>query len=469
MKKIALSLLAVCLSTLAFSNTLYIKIQLGDCFKCFTTLKYIEKIDKNISVKYLLLPADEKVFEKINAEYFGGALKKQDVLFSAEKYNQYKGIGTSFFLVNNNDSLLIHNSLLKLPYFVPLINSFSGKEKASLKLVKKINLEKLPISSNIEFKAVQDKFIIWDKSFDDIYTIDKEGNVVNNVSAKTIDRQKLYAFDHNGDTAGFDAENLILKSYTSFYKLLTYSAIELENDTLFAILKTPSLIKVPTDDTGDTVYTVYFKYYMYKYYGGEVASFQKLNEKNPNGFPNFEKEFYIYKGHYFFPYIKSNNPSKLPLFSEYETQGNYISYIGQPDMYLPDFYIENKLNYNITSKSFSEDYIWFWNYPIIYNKHTYNSVILDTLIDPNGFKDFFTYSPGSLVDVVDEEEYFKIIFYQDKTYYMGFFSENGKELNRVKIDIDNSKLNSPLTFHGTHSHLVGFTVNGKINIYTIDI
>lgn len=468
MKKIALSLLALCLSIPTFSNTLYIKIQLSDCFKCFSTLKYIENIDKSISVKYLMLPADEKVFEKINTEYFGGVLKKQNVFFSAEKYNQYKGIGTSFFLLNNDDSVIIQNSLVKLPYFIPLINSFSIKEKASLKLIKKINLGALPLSSNTEFKVANHNFIVWDKSFDDIYTVDIEGNVLNSVSAKAIDLRKLYAFDHNNDTSGFYAENQILKSNTGYYKLTTFSAIEIENDTLFAVLKVPTLLRVPSDKTGDTVYTVYFKYYMFKYYSGEAVSFQKINEKNPNGFPNFEKEFYIYKGDYYFSYIKSNNSAKLPIFSRYKDQGNSINYIALPDMYLPDFYLNNKLNYNITSKSFNKDYIWLWNYPIIFNKHTYDFVILNTLLDTNGFKDYFTYSPGSLVDVLDEEEYFKIIFFQNKTYFMGFFSEEGKELNRVKIDVDNSKLNSPLTFHGSPNHLVCFSMAGEILIYEIE-
>lgn len=468
MKKIALILVALCLSTLAFSNTLYIKIQLGDCFKCFTTLKYIEKVDKSISVKYLMQPADEKVFEKINTEYFGGILKKQNVLFSAEKYNHYKGIGTSFFLVNNNDSLLIQSTLISLPNYISLINSFSKTEMKNLTLIKKISLEMLPISSNVEFKAVGNNFIVWDMSFDDIYTVDINGSVINSVSAKAIDRRKLYAFEHSGDTSGFDAEDKILTSVKGYYKLTTYSAIEYENDTLFAILKIPTLLKVPSNSTGDTVYTVYFKYYMYKYHDGEVVSFQKINEKNPNGSPNFEKEFYRYKGQYYFPYIKSNDRTKLPVFSKYTEQDKYINYTELPDMYLPDFYIENRLSYNITTKSFNDDYIWFWNYPIIFNKHTNSSIILSTLIDPKGFEDFFTYAPGMIAGIVDFEEYYKVLFFQNKSYYIGFFSKNGAELNRVKIDVDNSKLQSHLTFHGSPNHLVCFSMAGEILIYEIE-
>lgn len=465
MKKIAIVFAVLCISTHAFSNTLYVKIQLSDCFKCFSTLKYIDKITNRIPVKYLMLPADEKVFEKINTEYFDGTLKKKDVLFSAEKYNQYNDIGTSFFLVNQNDSVIIQSSLTKLPSYLTIINSFSSEEKANLNLVKKINLEDLPLSSNVEFKVVGNNFIVWDKSFDDIYTIDIDGNVLNNVSAKTIDRLTLYAFEHNEDTAGFGAENQILTSNKGYYKLSTYSAIESENDTLFAVVKIPSLL----NNAKEAAYSIYFKYYMFKYYAGEVVSFQKINEKNPNGFPNFETEFYKYKGQYYFPYIKSNNLSKLPAFSAYTEQGEYINYAELPSMYLPDFYVENKLYYNITSKSFNDNYLWFWNYPIIFNKNTYSSVTLKALIDPKGFEDFLTYSPGMIVDVVDFEEYYKIIFFQNQSYYMGFFSKNGDELNRIKLNIDNSSLNSRLTFFGSPNHLVCFTVNGKINIYTIDI
>jgi hypothetical protein len=106
------------------AEELIIKINTGDCINCMLAANYLDKIDKNIPIKFLFKEDDKRIANKILKELLTIEvdLNKQK-LVDDELYKKLSKYNSSSCYLMNNDSVLYAFELKELPQNLTNINN----------------------------------------------------------------------------------------------------------------------------------------------------------------------------------------------------------------------------------------------------------------------------------------------------------------------------------------------------------
>lgn len=357
----------------------YIRLTMNDCAFCYSSLSMLNSMNKTFNVVYILKKEFEADGHEIYKTKFNVDLNTLKVIYSDSVYNTLAKDDEAFtkiFFVYNNK----------------IIYDFTLKElqKNREKIIALANIENLNSSDTIIFDAklssyVQPhysngKYLIFDPNLNKFVVFNNQGLSLFQYKLRDSTVQSIYndKFKDNGQM--YSAVSTLQKNGTIGI-MPSMGSVFYHNDTIDIFL-TLYAFKINPTNKEDTI--IYPFVYMQKFLNGYNMKLYDINS-------DFDSLYYIDEGSsfysvgstYYFPINKTNAKmfENNYALAEFKISGNAITFNHFMKTPLPELYLQNNLNYNLASRSFSYPFVYFKCSGDIYNIQSnehYNPFIIDS-------------------------------------------------------------------------------------------
>ncbi|MDZ7743720.1 MAG: hypothetical protein U5Q03_18800 [Bacteroidota bacterium] len=450
--RIIIFILAFLSSLVKAENVYLVKVNPGECLKCYFAQGALNKmVEYGFNVVLLFSEEqniDQKRYISVNLP---GLNKTIDTWISDSLYNKVSNDSWSeLYLIDDNDSIIFQCVMKNIWKFV-------GKLLPGNKTVKCQFSDSIQTIFNV-LKYNGNEYVVFDPRQQEIFIFAKNGDLIKRIAPEDFSTEKLLLLLDQKDSLSLNLYNKIKEALIQYGRSdPAFRRYDLKDSVLYVILSVP----YPVRDNKDEI-SVYQKYLVLKLliYGKEINYLTLSDNLVPDSVFLTMLDFQYDNVSSTFSFPASNTSDK--------DKGNYFVIKGVSE----DNVLESKelLKYNL-NEVFNIDTLPQYIYPHFFNEYLYfqySNIIFNTIdendtiftpfkskgysIDKSGLKVNFDFDLDDFI--VDSGRACFLYHDNELNFYYSILDLNTKEYSSPQLlDIEQKELKSNLEFLSGNSFI----------------